>query len=516
MFKNLNRKKIQLYIHLFAISLVAIGMSFSKVLMSLGTILGLLNLLIEADFKNYWINIRSNSTLKWILLFISLHLIGFIWSTNYNYAINDIRTKSTILIIPLVLISKPIIKKHLNFILGIFIACVALSSMYNFLSYQHLIGKRDYLEIREMSLFGSHIRFSILIVISCTLLYHFTKNIQKINYKILATILLGWLLFYIFYSQVLTGILALLTALLIIAYTQLIGKYKVILFSFLSILLLLSIFLINFLKPNPIEKINFKKLPKYTKEGHLYKNDHTLIGYYDGKPINISICDLEIQREWKKLSIIPYEGRDSLNQRIRTTIIRYISSKNLSKDAEGIRKLTSDDVNAIEKGIANVNENKNGIIGRLYGLKYQLQNNEDPNGHSLLQRFEFWNTAFQIIERNWLIGVGTGDVQIAFNKQYSTNNTKLKYENRLRAHNSYLTSLVSFGIIGLIIFVGLLSVFVRNQIKNKNLNGLIFSMIFITTALIEDTLETQLGATIFAFFIAIYSMKNKIENQESV
>jgi O-antigen ligase len=198
-----------------------------------------------------------------------------------------------------------------------------------------------------------------------------------------------------------------------------------------------------------------------------------------------------------------------LNQRIRTTIIRYISSKNLSKDAVGINQLTSNDIQSIEKGIANINENKTGLISRLYGLKFQLQNNEDPNGHSLLQRLEFWRAAISIVKNNWLIGVGTGDVQIAFNKEYSLNDTKLKPENRLRAHNYYLTNIITFGIVGLIIFCAFLIVFIRFQLKNKNILGLLFISVFCVTAIIEDTIETQLGATIFAFFIAIYSMRKQ-------
>jgi hypothetical protein len=226
-------------------------------------------------------------------------------------------------------------------------------------------------------------------------------------------------------------------------------------------------------------------------------------------PISISICDKELEREWNKKSKIDYYGRDSLNQRIRTTIIRYISSKNLSRDAVGFNLLTSNDIQSIEKGIANVNENKTGLISRLYGLKYQLQNNEDPNGHSLLQRLEFWRAAISIVKNNWLIGVGTGDVQIAFDKEYSLNDTKLKPENRLRAHNYYLTNIITFGIVGLIIFCAFLIVFIRFQLKNKNILGLLFISIFCVTAIIEDTIETQLGATIFAFFIAIYSMRKQ-------
>ncbi len=509
MFKNLNRKDFHLFFHLFGFSLVAIGMSFSKVLMSLGTMLVLLNILIEADFKTYWENLKSNSVIKWLVIYFLLHFIGFIWSTNYAYAIGDIRTKSTILILPLVLVSKPITQQHINLLFSFLVSSVVLSSLINFLNYNHIIGHHTYLDIREMSLFGSHIRFSILIILSIAIVYYYLKNCNSRNLKVVFIIIICWLLFYTFYSQVLTGIISLLTANLVHTFIHLYRKNKWLLIGICSILIVGIYFIFNFLKPETYSQIDFKKLPKITAEGNPYKNDFTLRGTAENGPISLSICDKELEREWNKKSTISYYGRDSLNQRIRTTIIRYISSKNLNKDASGIDQLTSADIESIEKGIANVNENKTGLIGRLYGLKYQLQNNEDPNGHSLLQRLEFWRAAIAIIKNNWLIGVGTGDVQIAFNKEYSLNNTKLKPENRLRAHNFYLTNIVTFGLVGLIIFIVFISVFIKLQLKNKDILGLLFIIVFCVTALIEDTIETQLGATLFAFFIALFSQRKE-------
>ena len=509
MFKNLNRKDFHLFFHLFGFSLVAIGMSFSKVLMSLGTMLVLLNILIEADFKTYWENLKSNSVIKWLVIYFLLHFIGFIWSTNYAYAIGDIRTKSTILILPLVLVSKPITQQHIKLLFSFLVSSVVLSSLINFLNYNHIIGHHTYLDIREMSLFGSHIRFSILIVLSISIIFHYIKSNKSKKINLVLISIICWLLFYTFYSQVLTGIISLLTTILVYTFVQLYRKNKLILIGICSILILGIYFIFNFLKPETYSQTDYKKLPKITAEGNPYKNDFTLRGTAENGPISLSICDKELEREWNKKSTISYYGRDSLNQRIRTTIIRYISSKNLNKDASGIDQLTSADIESIEKGIANVNENKTGLISRLYGLKYQLQNNEDPNGHSLLQRLEFWRAANAIIKNNWLIGVGTGDIQIAFNREYSLNHTKLKPENRLRAHNYYLTNIITFGIIGLIIFCAFIIVFIRFQLKNKNILGLLFISVFCVTALIEDTIETQLGATIFAFFIATFSQSKK-------
>ena len=198
-------------------------------------------------------------------------------------------------------------------------------------------------------------------------------------------------------------------------------------------------------------------------------------------------------------------------------MIRYLASKNFSKDAVGIKKLTPFDMHNIENGIASVELLQTGIMARLNGIKYQFNNNFDPNGHSILQRLEYWKTALEIIQENWIIGTGTGDVQLAFDQQYEKDNSILLKKNRLRAHNMYLTIWVTFGIIGLIIFFGFLYSFIRFNIKNKELIGILFFFVMISTFLIEDTIETQMGVSIISLFTGLFLSKIKnVEGQTKI
>ena len=503
MLKQWRRKDIHIFIHLLGLSLIVIGMPFSKVLMSIGTFIGLINVISEAKFKQYWGNIKSNKVFIWLLSYFVLHLIGLLWTSNYAYAFHDIQIKVTLVVIPLVLVCKPIQKKEVNMLFLLFLVTMTVSSLINYAFYHHWIGNKTYLEIREMSLFASHIRYSILVVVAITIAYAFQKEYKTI-WKWMIILSMIWLLYYTFYSQVLTGFLALLTAISTYTFIKTFRYNKILFASILSCIAIIIILLIQFLTPEPIQPVNYKQLPKLTKEGNRYENDFTLKGFCENRPIYISICDKEMEREWNKISSINYYGRDHLNQRIRTTIIRYLTSTQFSKDAIGIKKLTKNDIQAIENGIANINETRFGIIARLYGLRFQLQNSADPNGHSILQRLHYWKNAKEIIQKNALIGVGTGDLQIAFNKQYSINKSPLKYKNRLRAHNTYLTSWIAFGIIGIITFIGILFHFIKEQYKNKLTLGVLFGAIMVTTCFIEDTLETQLGVTIFAFFIGLF------------
>jgi O-antigen ligase len=151
------------------------------------------------------------------------------------------------------------------------------------------------------------------------------------------------------------------------------------------------------------------------------------------------------------------------------------------------------------------------MIARFYGLQYQLSNVSDPNGHSLLQRLEYWKTGAEIAQKNWVIGVGTGDAQLVFNHQYYRNKSVLNEENRDRSHNMYLTVLLTIGIVGLVI---LLWSHIRFFVLNFR-SGQIVAVMFMTIALLsyfmEDTLETQTGVTFFALFYALFFNFSKKE-----
>ena len=119
-------------------------------------------------------------------------------------------------------------------------------------------------------------------------------------------------------------------------------------------------------------------------------------------------------------------------------------------------------------------------------------------------RLEFWKAAVYIIQRNLWVGVGTGDVQRAFDKAYYRTNTKLSHEWRLRSHNQFLAITVAFGLTGLLVF--LISIIYPALALRKKLSGLywLFLSIALISFLTEDTLETQSGVSFFAYFNTLF------------
>jgi hypothetical protein len=197
-----------------------------------------------------------------------------------------------------------------------------------------------------------------------------------------------------------------------------------------------------------------------------------------------------------------------------------MTSKGMRKDAVGVSQLTPQDIWAIENGIANVrflnNKNLNTLIYSYVWEIYNYQYGNNPQGNSLTQRFLFWKIGTQIFKENWLYGVGTGDVQLAFDEKYENLMFGVKNKYQLRAHNQYLTMGITFGLFGLAYFIWML--FSGFSVK-PNANSYLFIgsfIVFMVSMLNEDTLETQFGITyaLFFYFFFLFHQPLKSELKE--
>ena len=110
---------------------------------------------------------------------------------------------------------------------------------------------------------------------------------------------------------------------------------------------------------------------------------------------------------------------------------------------------------------------------------------------------------------SWLIGIGTGDINSAFQLQYEKMGSKLDPAFRWRTHNQYLAIFVTFGAVGLLWFMFSLFFPAARLQKYGDYYYLTFFMIFMLSMFSEDTLETQVGVTQFAFFSSYYLFLKK-------
>lgn len=502
------------YIFLFGLIGLATGMLFGTVPTSIPQIILVANWLLEKNFSWKWQQLKSNP-IFWILSsFFLLHVFGMIYTENIQRGLDDLRNKMPLLILPLVLFStQPLSLKEFKLLFGFFFVSVFVSSVCCYLVSAGYT-KKIIIDIRKASIFMSHIRFSLFIAFAIIGLLYTSIKEKTILIKITCTITTFWLLFFMYKLEMATGFLCLI----------IVGSFLFVIFSFKWLPKTVSLIIIVILSVSSVFVVNkavsslkmFDKSPNKssnvllttTKNGRAYLQDTVFGMAENGNLITININDDELQKEWNKRSSFHFKGLDKKGNNLRYTILRYLASKEVTKDSVGINSLTKEEIAHIENGNTNYKYTINsGLISKWRELVWEYskyKRGENPSGHTLTMRLEFWKNASYVIYQNSIFGVGTGDIQDSFNVMYDATNSKLDPVWRLRCHNQYLAIGVAFGFFGIIVF--LIYLFYPAFKLRKKLHYLYwpFFLIALLSFVTEDTLETQSGVTFFIFFQALF------------
>ena len=501
-------KSFHFHIYFFALSLLAIGLPFSNFLMSISQLILLGNWILEGNLKEKSKQFFQNKTALVFSSVFIIHLLGLLYTTDFVYGLEDIRKKIPLLLLPLIIsTSKPLSEIWFKRLLAVFVASVAIATVVcSFVLFG--FTTKEIIDVREISIFISHIRFSLMICLAFFIsLYYGYK--QRGAERLMLLILSFWFIVFLILMQSLTGIIITTIILFFLILYQTFNiqhsTFKIPLILILLLFPMLSFFYIKneiqkFQQINPIDLL---KLEEFSKGGEKYFHDTTRTNLENGNYIWIYIAREELKNSWNKKSSISIDSTDEKQQLVYSTLIRFLTSKGLKKDAEGINSLSNDEVKSIENGVANVNFQHSNFNTRVQQILWEInsyKSGETPNGHSLTMRFEFWKIAIGIIKENLFFGVGTGDVKISFEEEYKKTNSSLSQQWRLRAHNQFLEIAVALGIFGLMFFLfSLISPFIFNR-KKTNYFYVVFFTIAAFSMFSEDTLETQAGVTFFAFF----------------
>ncbi|MBI4646530.1 MAG: O-antigen ligase family protein [Bacteroidia bacterium] len=474
------------------------------------------NWFLEGNFKQKFQLLKQK---KAILLFVSILLIHLIWmlfTEDTTSGWRDIRIKIPLVTLPVIIgTSKSINAKQLKILLLFFMAAITYATIACTLVYSGIIH-REIKDIRDISIYISHIRFALLInvaIFTC-FYYLFGKECKSLIEKLLFPGLILWWLFFLVILESLTGITIFITCcyfyLIFWSFTH---KKKMLKIIPAIILIAIPVLIFGYIynsvsKFYNIEKLDIQHLDKFTSEGNTYEHYMSLGQIENGRYVGLYICESELQSEWSKKSAVEYYGKDNKGQDIRFTLFRYLTSKGLRKDAQGLLKLNSDDIKLVEQGIPNyiyTNKFNPGVM--IYKIIWQIDvylRTENPTGHSVTQRLEYLKAAFGILKSNFWLGTGTGDLQLEFNRKYEEMKTKLDKQFWHRAHNQFITFLLAFGIFGglWIILAIFYPVFKKKHFKDYLF--IPFFIIAVLSMLSDDTLETQAGVTFFAFFYSLF------------
>jgi len=518
------------WIYFTGLAAIAVGMPLSAFLMSVGQLVIAGNFLLGGSqvekFKRFWKNKAAVVAASVILM----HALGLLYTSDFKYGMADILVKIPLIVLPIVLAgSEPISRQWFNWLLALFVAAVFAGTAVSVGVYYGIVHtKKPVVDIRDISIFISHIRFSLMICLSILIVGYYIFQETNWTKKIVGVVLVTWFVIFLTILNSLTGIGILLTiTFVLVVYTFFTWRETSIRIMKLFMVITIIIGSTMFLKPytktsEPPHKYDYSHLEMKTVLGHPYTHNLLNTETENGNKVWVYVCWDEMEQAWNARSKVGFNEKNRKGDEVKYTLLRFLTSKGLRKDAGSVQSLSKLEIMAIENGVANVNYmDKPGISVRLMETFWELDNykkGHDVNGHSVAMRPEFWRAAIGIIKKNPILGVGTGDVKNEFAKEYDEINSQLDAGHRLRAHNQYLAITVAFGIIGLIWF---LITLIYPMIKTGMTFNYFYAVFFIISVLsmfTEDTLESQAGVTFFAFFssLFLFGQNNNQEDKTSV
>ena len=514
--------------YLLGLLMVAVGLTLSPFLMGMSqfwlVLVWLVDGIVTRDFKQKLSRFWHNKAAVLLVAFYLMHVVGLLWTSDFEYAMKDLRVKLPILVMPFVLSSlEPLDHKRFDLVMLVYVLSVFIATQFSF--FRHV--RHDYEDVREISRFISHIRFCLNIVFSMAVIGYYLykrriskgKSVPSFGIKVvidqfLMWLLLFWFAYVIFIFESLSGyviLAAVVLASLLFAFLRWKkGRGWRVALGVSALMVIAAIVVAVWVVVKPmveVKPVDLSTLEKTTAQGNPYWHDTIHNPVEDGKYVGLYYNRNELREAWSQRSELPFDGATADGENLEATLARYLTSKDLRKDAEGVMALTDEDVKNIEQGVANYNNWKHpGLRARLsstlfeYNL-YRRYNN--PNGGSLSQRIEYTRASFHIIGHHPWFGVGTGDVPQAFAESYDEIHSPLNEEFRFRAHNQYLAIAVAFGLVGLAFFLFVLLYPWFASKRNRTYLYMVFLCVMLLSMFPEDTLETQAGATLLAFFIAL-------------
>ena len=507
-------KKVSELFYLGGILILVAALPLSVFMMSIAQFIIVAGWLMAGDIKSNFKSFFSNKPALIITGIYLIHILGLFITTDFNYAAKDLRIKLPLLLMPFLLSTGPALtKKNIHLILSVFVIAVLVGTVASMMVVTGILNY-SISDIRDISIFISHIRFSLLICLAIFIILYLSYHYKSTLNIILSVLLILWFAIFLFIIESITGFVILSTVSFVFLILYLFSK-PFSTSSFIAALMLFTFPLVCYLylkqeyeKSTYYPQHEIEDLKTETKHGNPYTHYPDRKDVENGHIVWININWEEMKSAWNERSNYSIDSLDARGQPLVSTLIRFLTSKGFNKDREGVEKLTDSEIYSIEQGITNVDDQQMGNLqSRLKEIFWEYETYKmygNPGGHSVMQRIEFWKASLEIIKRNVLYGVGTGDLNEEFKRFYEVSNSRLGEKWRLRSHNQYLSIGVAFGLPGVLYFIFAL---VYPMIKLKRYKSFLYLSFWITAVLsmiAEDTLETQAGVTFFAFFNVFY------------
>ena len=467
--------------------------------MSLSLIGLFINWVLELDFKLKWENIKNYKYLP--IIFLGIFLIELIWlpiSRDLITGLNVLRIKLPLLLLPIIIgTTKQFSKKENKTLIITFFLGIIVSTFLVFLvDLGWLNTKKDSGTIRDISIFMSHIRYSILLSFATILILFLVINNKK--NRILLMLFFIWIVFIVFKLATITAIIGLSTAIITMIGIEIaVLKRKIkkgYILALLGSFILFGLYLGIKIKDFYHVKSNKRAIQTFSlggeKYSHKFHDNTTENGFFVWE----NIAPKELKKAWEKRSKTRFDGKDNIGQPLKKTLFRYLTSKGFKKDREGLLKLKESEIRLIENGRTTCKEYSNLQI-RIRSLLHDSnadKKKQNLKNQTVSQRLFFWKKGLEIFLKAPIFGHGPGGSKVEYKEDYKTNETPLF------AHNQFLTQLINLGIFGFIIWITIIF-YVFTQIKKELISIFIpYLVLMFLSFLSDDMLEVQAGVTIFS------------------
>ena len=452
--------------------------------------------------------LRKGFTSRTSLVFNSffvLHIIGLLWTSPEGMAwgLDLVRILFPVVVFSVILTgSEKLTQKELRTTLLFGAWSAVASTIVCFIAF---VPSGD--GYREFSIFISHIRLSLLLCFAIVVFFHYRTRSWIMMLQVIASL---WALYVINRLGSIQGFF-ILFALGGLLFWRWLSRIRPLLrYAIRTILIAVPLIALVWVARTVTKSYSLPDpaamgAGEHTAGGEAYTYDATNPQKENGVYVWSYIAWAELDRTWRTRSDRGLSDTDDSGHDISGTLFRYLSSKGLRKDSVALMSLTESDIEAIESGVTNAgNESK--LAQRFSEVVMELGQYKaygSANGHSVTMRLEFWKAGSAIAATHWLTGVGTGDTQVAFDQYYDASKSALAKEWRLRAHNEYLTLLISFGVLGLlwVLFSWWWPAYVTGAWRDPLF--IAWAVIFGISCLTDDTIETQAGATFFVLYYAL-------------
>ncbi len=456
--------------------------------------------------------VAGNGLFRIFMLFGLVYLAGLIHTSDISNGLKELRNVLPVLLLPMFFTAKQTMSKNEKHL--ILLSFTLSASVSSFISFSIFLSG-DYDDIRRISPFITHIHLSVFIDFALYILFYFYKTgVTGKLFRWPASGLMAWLIiFQVLILKSLTGVFILCIGLYIIVGFQDLFKvhinkylrFTLLILTPVLIIIVLTVFIFRFYQVDPLEPDKFEPLTGKGNPYHFYTENRMI---ENGHYVFIYISEKELREEWNKVSSYDFDSLDAKGQYLKYTLIRYLTSKGLRKDANGLKQLDESDIRRIESGMANyIFSQKYSLYPRFYQVLWELDvyfKSGNPTGHSVTQRIESLRTGWKILKQYPFFGVGTGDLVQSYHQQYDLSGSKLQKDARITGSNQFLNFMIYFGITGFIVIIFSWFYPARQRRAFHDPLFTMFIVIVLSAMFSEEILRFQTGITFFAFFYSFF------------